>query len=60
MSKDELIEYLTSHGFTANGNEYTDFDFKTAFKSGTTEWDTQSAAYKGIIADIDHDAEYFL
>lgn len=22
MSKDELIEYLTSHGFTANGNEY--------------------------------------
>ena len=23
MSKDELIEYLTSHGFTANGNEYS-------------------------------------
>ena len=22
MSKDELIEYLTSHGFTANGNKY--------------------------------------
>lgn len=22
MSKDELIEYLTSNGFTANGNEY--------------------------------------
>ena len=40
--------------------EYTDFDFKTAFKSGTTEWNTESAAYKGIIADIDHIAEYFL
>ena len=44
----------------AGSNEYTDFDFKTAFKSGTTEWDTESAAYKGIIADIDHIAEYFL
>ena len=44
----------------ANGGEYTDFDFKTAFKSGTTEWDTQSAAYKGIVADIDYIADYFL
>jgi len=43
-----------------NGQGYTTFDFKTAFKSGTTEWDTQSAAYKGIIADIDHIADYFL
>jgi len=44
----------------AGSNEYTDFDFATAFKSGTTEWDTQSAAYKGIIDDIDHIADYFL
>ena len=59
--KDPLDEkdafYIKS---AAGSNEYTDFDFKTAFKSGTTEWNTESAAYKGIIADIDHIAEYFL
>ena len=44
----------------AGTNEYTDFDFSTGFKSGTTEWDTESAAYKGIVADIDHIADYFL
>ena len=44
----------------AGTNEYTDFDFSTGFKAGTTEWDTESAAYKGIIADIDHIADYFL
>lgn len=44
----------------ANGGEYTDFDFATAFKSGTTEWNTESAAYKGIVDDIDHIADYFL
>ena len=27
---------------------------------GTTSWDTLSAAYKGIIADIDYISEYFL
>ena len=43
-----------------NGQGFTTFDFATAFKEGTTEWDTSSAAYKGIIADIDHIAEYFL
>lgn len=43
-----------------NGQGFTTFDFKTAFKSGTTEWDTESEAYKGIIADIDHIADYFL
>ena len=43
-----------------NGQGYTTFDFATAFKSGTTEWNTESAAYKGIIADIDHIADYFL
>lgn len=59
--KDPLDEkdafYIKS---AAGSNEYTDFDFKTAFKSGTTEWNTESAAYKGIVADIDHIAEYFL
>ncbi|WP_407456276.1 glycosyl hydrolase, partial [Fibrobacter sp.] len=45
---------------SANGGEYTDFDFSTGFKPGTTEWDTESAAYKGIVADIDHIADYFL
>ena len=44
----------------AGTNEYTDFDFSTGFKPGTTEWDTESAAYKGIVADIDHIADYFL
>ena len=43
-----------------NGQGYTTFDFATGFKSGTTEWDTESAAYKGIVADIDHIADYFL
>ena len=43
-----------------NGQGYTTFDFATAFKTGTTEWNTESDAYKGIIADIDHIAEYFL
>lgn len=44
----------------ANGGEYTDFDFAKAFIPGTTEWNTESEAYKGIIADIDHIADYFL
>ncbi|PWJ61737.1 MULTISPECIES: glycosyl hydrolase [unclassified Fibrobacter] len=44
----------------AGSNEYTDFDFSTGFKPGTTEWNTESAAYKGIIDDIDHIADYFL
>ena len=43
-----------------NGQGFTTFDFKTAFKDGTTEWNTESEAYKGIIADIDHIADYFL
>ncbi len=43
-----------------NGQGYTTFDFATGFKPGTTEWNTESAAYKGIIADIDHIADYFL
>lgn len=44
----------------AGSNEYTDFDFATGFIPGTTEWNTSSEAYKGIIADIDHIADYFL
>ena len=43
-----------------NGQGYTTFDFATGFKAGTTEWNTESAAYKGIVADIDHIADYFL
>lgn len=43
-----------------NGQGYTTFDFATGFKAGTTEWNTESAAYKGLIADIDHIADYFL
>ena len=39
---------------------YTTFNFTEAFMTGTTTWDTLSAAYKGIIADIDDIAEYFL
>jgi len=59
--KDPLDEkdafYIQS---AADGKEYTDFDYSTAFKSGTTEWDTNSEAYKGIIDDIDYIADYFL
>lgn len=44
----------------AGDGEWTDFDFTKAFMTGTTTWDTLSAAYKGIIADIDYIADYFL
>ena len=56
LDKDDAF-YIQS---AAGTNEYTDFDFSTGFKPGTTEWDTESAAYKGIVADIDHIADYFL
>ena len=60
--KDPLDE---KDAFYANANaagdgEWTDFDFTKAFMTGTTTWDTLSAAYKGIIADIDYIADYFL
>lgn len=36
------------------------FDFRTAFKSGTTEWDKESDAYKIMIKDIDAVSKVFL
>lgn len=44
----------------ASQTEWTTFDFTTAFMTGTTTWDTLSAAYKGIIDDIDYIADFFL
>lgn len=45
---------------SANSETNTNFDFTTAFKSGTTEWDETSTAYKNMVADIDVVADYFL
>ncbi len=36
------------------------FDFRSAFKSGTTEWDKESDAYKTMIKDIDAVSNVFL
>lgn len=43
-----------SHGTDAK------FDFRKAFKSGTTEWDTESEEYKTMIKDIDAVSNVFL
>lgn len=45
----------------ANGGKgETEFDFTKAFKSGTTEWNTSSATYKALVADIDKVSKHFL
>lgn len=45
---------------SANSETNTTFDFTTAFKPGTTEWDVTSEPYKNMVADIDVIADYFL
>ncbi len=45
---------------TENHNTQAKFDFRSAFKSGTTEWDTKSEAYKTMIKDIDAASQVFL
>ena len=44
----------------SGGTEWTSFRVSEAFVSGTTTWNKESDAYKGIIADIDYIADYFL
>lgn len=44
----------------SGGTEWTTFRVSEAFVSGTTNWNKESDAYKGIIADIDYIADYFL
>ncbi|GEM_PF-691227 len=44
---------------SANAN-YTVFDYTKGFKSGTTEWDTNSEVYKTLINDIDIVSGLFL
>lgn len=47
--------------YTPGSNDSsTDFNLSEAFVSGTTNWNKESAAYKGIIADIDFIADFFL
>lgn len=45
---------------TEEHNTKAQFDFRTAFKSGTTEWDETSEAYKTMIKDIDAASNVFL
>ena len=53
--------YATQKAAQNSGSsEWTDFNISTAFKPGTTTWDTESEAYKGLIADIDYIADFFL
>ena len=44
----------------ASNGTTTNFNFADAFVAGTTEWNTESAAYKGIINDVDFIADFFL
>ncbi|HNY32656.1 MAG TPA: glycosyl hydrolase [Fibrobacteria bacterium] len=48
--------------YTKSGNpkEYTTFDFTKGFLPGTNTWDTNSATYKQLVADIDEIAALFL
>ncbi len=54
---DSIDAFYTKSG---NATEYTTFDYTKGFKSGTTEWDTTSATYKQLVADIDEIAAKFL
>ena len=57
---DSVDAFYANQNAAGEGKAYTTFDFTQAFMTGTTTWDTLSAAYKGIIADIDDIANYFL
>ncbi len=58
--KDPLDQDDGFYASQEKGNPWTSFRVSQAFVSGTTNWDENSAAYKGIIADIDVVADYFL
>lgn len=55
-------EKKTDAFYTPSGNssENTSFNFMSAFKPGTTEWDVTSSAYKNMVEDIDVLADKFL
>lgn len=57
---DEKDAFYATQKAAGDGKEYTTFRVSEAFVSGTTNWNKESAAYKGIIADIDYIADYFL
>ena len=57
---DKVDAFYATQTAAGDGKEYTTFRVSEAFVSGTTNWNKESAAYKGIIADIDYIADYFL
>lgn len=54
---DSIDAFYTKAG---NATEYTTFDYTKGFKAGTTTWDSTSATYKQLVADIDEIAALFL
>ena len=56
---DSVDAFYANQSSAGSGKDYTTFDFTRAFSSGTT-WDTTSAAFKGIVRDIDYIADIFL
>lgn len=57
---DKVDAFYATQKAAGDGKEYTTFRVSEAFVSGTTNWNKESDAYKGIIADIDYIADYFL
>ncbi len=57
---DKVDAFYASQKAAGDGKEFTTFRVSEAFVSGTTNWNKESNAYKGIIADIDYIADYFL
>lgn len=57
---DKVDAFYATQKAAGEGKAYTTFRVSQAFVSGTTNWNKESDAYKGIIADIDYIADYFL
>ncbi|MBR6378952.1 MAG: beta-mannosidase [Fibrobacter sp.] len=57
---DKVDAFYATQKAAGDGKEFTTFRVSEAFVSGTTNWNKESNAYKGIIADIDYIADYFL
>ncbi len=59
--KDPSYETANHGSNTVNpADKRSNFDYTVAFKKGTTEWDTNNATYKEMVADIDSISEHFL
>jgi hypothetical protein len=54
------VDAFYIEGAQVDGDEFTTFDYRTGFKAGTTEWDTNSDTYKQIVEDIDKISDLFL